>query len=197
MFGEITPEVKKIAQVGLDSDTTGIMTIDLILNAANLQSGTIKYDMKPVDFKEIVQKTIEDKKVSMAEKGLEIATEFNDEKDMLNGDIFWLKEIPNNLLENAIRYTEKGKITVGLQKKDGKILFSVKDTGVGVTPEDKKNLFTEGGRGRESVKINVDSTGYGLYSVKLIVEAHHGRVWVESEGKGKGSQFFVEFDGIS
>ena len=57
-------------------------------------------------------------------------------------------------------------------------------------------IFTEGGRGKESVKTNVNSTGYGLYSVKLIVEAHGGKVWMESEGADKGSQFFVEFKAI-
>ncbi len=72
----------------------------------------------------------------------------------------------------------------------------MKDTGFGITAEDKKNLFTEGGRGKDSVKVNVDSTGYGLYSVKLIVDAHKGKVWAESEGEGKGSQFYVELDAI-
>lgn len=195
-FGEITPEVKKIAQMGLDSDTMGIKTIDLILNAANLESGTVKYDMKPTDFKEIVKKTIEDKKDLITQKGLALETELKDENDMINGDAFWLKEISNNLLENALRYTTQGKIIVGLEKKDGKILFYVKDTGIGITDEDKKSLFTEGGRGKDSVKFNVDSTGYGLYSVKLIAEAHQARVWAKSEGKDKGSEFFVEFDAI-
>ncbi|KKR41867.1 MAG: Histidine kinase-, DNA gyrase B-, and [Candidatus Nomurabacteria bacterium GW2011_GWF2_40_12] len=81
---------------------------------------------------------------------------------------------------------------VGLDKKDGKVIFSVKDTGVGITEEDKKNLFTEGGRGKDSVKVNVDSTGYGLYTVKLIVDAHKGTVSAESEGENKGSQFYIE-----
>ncbi len=80
----------------------------------------------------------------------------------------------------------------GAQGGDNKILFSVKDTGVGITDEDKKNLFTEGGRGQDSIKVNVDSTGYGLYTVKMVVEAHKGRVWGESEGTGKGSQFYIE-----
>jgi signal transduction histidine kinase len=196
MFGEISPEVKKIAQAGLDSDTMGIRTIDLILNAANLESGTIKYDMQPVDLKDVVQKIVEEKKLSIEEKGIKLETEFKDEKNMMLGDIFWLKEIFNNLLENAFRYTEHGNIVVGLEKQNGKILLSVKDTGIGLTEEDKKSLFTEGGRGKESVKFNVDSTGYGLYSVKLITEAHKGRVWAESKGKGEGSEFFVEFDAI-
>jgi signal transduction histidine kinase len=110
----------------------------------------------------------------------------------------WLKEVVNNLIENSTKYTMTGQIIVGLEKtgdlpaQAGKVLFSVKDTGVGITDEDKKNLFTEGGRGKDSIKVNVDSTGYGLFTVKLVVEAHKGRVWAESEGAGKGSQFYVE-----
>ena len=196
MFGETTEEIKKVAQMGLDSDTLGIKTIDLILNAANLQSGTIKYELKPVDLKELVLKTIEEKKEVMGKKGLELEVKIGEENYMTNGDIFWLKEVANNLIDNAINYTNKGKIMVELEKKTNKIIFSIKDTGIGITPEDQKNLFTEGGRGKESVKINVNSTGYGLYSVKLIVEAHKGRVWALSEGKDKGSQFFVELNAL-
>lgn len=79
-----------------------------------------------------------------------------------------------------------------LEDGNGKIKLSVKDTGMGITEEDKQHLFTEGGRGKDSVKVNVDSTGYGLFTVKLIVEAHKGKVWMESEGENKGSAFFVE-----
>jgi len=116
---------------------------------------------------------------------------------MMAGDVFWLKEVVNNLIENSIKYTREGKITVGLSDGDGKIHFSVKDTGVGITEEDKKILFTEGGRGKDSVKINTDSTGYGLYSVKLIIEAHNGKAWGESAGPNKGSEFHVEFPAVA
>jgi signal transduction histidine kinase len=71
------------------------------------------------------------------------------------------------------------------------VLTSV-DTGVGITPEDMKRLFTEGGHGAESIKVNVHSTGYGLYIAKQIAEAHGGAIRAESEGKGKGSRFIVE-----
>ena len=88
--------------------------------------------------------------------------------------MLWLKEAINNLIDNSIKYTKEGKISISLKDGDGKVRFTITDTGVGINDEDKKNLFTEGGRGKDSVRINVDSTGYGLYSVKLIIEAHKG-----------------------
>lgn len=63
--------------------------------------------------------------------------------------------------------------------------------GIGIPDEDKPNLFKEGSHGKDSIKVNVHSTGYGLYSVKRIVDAHGGKVWFETEA-GKGTMFFVE-----
>jgi len=192
-FGELGDTLRDMATKGLESDNTGIETVDLVLNADNLQKGNVKYEMKPIDFKQIVLEKIADKKIQAEAKGLALESDISpDGTYAMLGDAFWLREVVNNLIENSIRYTREGKITVGLSGGDGKILFSVKDTGVGISDEDKKILFTEGGRGKDSVKINTDSTGYGLYSVKLIIDAHKGRVWAESEGPGKGSQFYVE-----
>ena len=193
-FGEISPEIKKRAEQGLESDNMGIETVDLVLSVANMQKGVVKYDMKEIDLKEIIFKTISEKKITVEAKGLKMETEIKPDTYHVSGDAFWLKEVINNLIENSLKYTKEGTITVGLEKTSGKVKFYVKDTGIGITEEDKKNLFTEGGRGKDSVKVNVDSTGYGLYSVKLIVDAHKGRVWAESEGMGKGSQFYVELD---
>ncbi|KKQ87856.1 MAG: Histidine kinase-, DNA gyrase B-, and [Parcubacteria group bacterium GW2011_GWF2_38_8] len=202
-FGDVSSEVKKCAEQGLQSDNVGIQTVDLVLNAANLEKGTVKYEMRTIELKELVEKTILEKKVSAEAKGLKIETEIKNDAYNVIGDAVWLKEVMNNLVENSIKYTREGTIKIGLEKKSApsaggksKILFYVKDTGVGITPEDKKDLFTEGGRGKESVKINIDSTGYGLYSVKLIVEAHKGKVWAESEGAGKGSTFWVELNAV-
>jgi len=196
-FGEISPDVKKYAQQGLESDNGGIQTVDLVLNASNLSSGTVKYEMKPVDFKEIVLKSLAEKKVQAEAKGLRVES-IIEEKGIYNvsGDAFWLKEAVNNLIDNSIKYTKAGKIIIELHDGQGQIKFSIKDTGLGITEEDKKRLFTEGGRGQDSVKVNVDSTGYGLYSVKLIIEAHKGKVWAESEGEGRGSAFCVELEAV-
>lgn len=190
-FGDINEEIKKRAQQGLDSDEVGIKTIDLVLNAANLQKGIVKYEMKEVDFKDIVLKVFAEKKDRAEAKGLKIEKHIKDDTYNVLGDAFWLKEVVNNLLENSIRYTKDGEIDTILEKKDGEITFTVKDTGVGISDEDKKVLFTEGGRGKESVKINTDSTGYGLYSVKLILDSHKGNISAESQGVDKGSTFKI------
>lgn len=191
-FGEINEEVKKRAGQGLESNDDGIKTIDLVLNAANMQKGKIKYESKKIDLRDIALKSLSEKKVSIENKGLQIENNIVAGEYPVMGDAFWLKEAINNLIENSIKYTKEGKITIGLEKKSDKIIFFVKDTGVGITDEDKQNLFTEGGRGKNSIKINVDSTGYGLYSVKQIIDNHQGRVWAESEGAGKGSTFYIE-----
>lgn len=194
-FGEISEEIRSRAAQGLDFDNNGLRTVDLVLNVSNLQNGIIKYDMQKVDFKKLVLETINEKKLGIEAKGLklknEITNEDNDDYHVL-GDTIWIKEAISNLIENSTKYTREGTITIGLTNQDKNVLFSIKDTGVGITEEDKKNLFTEGGRGKDSIKVNVDSTGYGLYTVKLVMDAHKGRVWVESEGAGKGSTFFIE-----
>ncbi len=196
-FGVLTPEMRKMAQTGLESDDTGIKTIDLVLNASNLQSGTVKYEMKNIDLKNIVENMITELKISAEAKNLKVSTDIQEGPFTIRGDEFWMKEVIHNFIENSIKYTPNdGEVKVGLENKDGKVLFSVSDNGVGITPEDMSHLFTEGGRGKESTKMNVDSTGYGLYSVKLIVDAHGGKVWAQSEGKGKGSKFYAEFQAI-
>lgn len=195
-FGAITPELQQMAEKGLESDNAGINTVDLVLNTANMQKGLVKYEMKKTDFKDLVLSVFSEKKIPAEKEGLQIERDIKEGDYFVMGDSFWLKEAINNLIENSLKYTKEGKIIVGLEKKGDKIIFSVKDTGVGLTPEDNNILFTEGGRGHDSVKVNVDSTGYGLYTVKLVVEAHKGRVWAESGGVGQGSQFYIELDAI-
>ena len=111
---------------------------------------------------------------------------FNGDKGKIGDNVF------RNVIDNAINYTPSGSVAISLKKESGKFIFSVKDTGIGITEEDKKLLFTEGGHGKDSQKVNVHSTGYGLFIAKNIVEAHGGSILAESEGAGKGSTFVVE-----
>lgn len=194
-FGQVSPKMKNIVEQGLNSDNEGIATVDTVLNSANLQSGKIKYDMKPINFRKVVEEIIDVKKGPAKTKGLRLRTDIKDGNYMVLGDAFWLKEAILNLVDNSVKYTLAGSIKIKLRRLDDKVFFSIKDTGVGITDEDQKHLFEEGGRGKDSVRINVDSTGYGLFTVKLVIQAHQGKIWEKSEGKDKGSKFYIELPG--
>lgn len=191
-FGPIPEAMKPMVEEGLRSDTKGVNTIQEILNAANIKSGKVAYSKEPFDLKALVDEVGLDLKAGAEAKGLALKLETGTESFMYPGDKGQLVNALKNLIDNSIKYTLKGEVRVKLAQEDKVIRFTVEDTGVGITPEDMKNLFTEGGHGANSAKINVESTGFGLYIVKNIIEAHNGKVWAESDGEGKGSRFIVE-----
>jgi signal transduction histidine kinase len=123
---------------------------------------------------------------------VQLALHIEPEVQQIIGDESQLRNAFKNLIDNSIKYTPQGSVSIDVKQQHDKVVFTIKDTGVGITPEDMAHLFTEGGHGKDSTKVNTDSTGFGLYIVKNIIEAHHGKVWVESEGAGKGSTFTVE-----
>lgn len=192
-FGPISGDIKNIAEQGLKINTDGVNTVQTILNAANIRTGKLSYNMAPIDLRDIIQKSFEKNRKSAESKGLNFVLNIGESSEYkIKGDENQLSEAFSNLIDNSIKYTPRGQVKVSLVKSDNKIRFSVKDTGIGIAPEDKPKLFTEGGRAKNALEVNVDSTGFGLYIVKNIIEAHNGRVWVESEGEGKGSEFIVE-----
>lgn len=198
-YGSLSPQVKSLARVGLEDMRKGSQTVMDILSAANLKKGTIQYKMQPFNLADTVLNVSRRLESNAIERRLLLHTviEGDAREYMLKGDEGQIAEhVVRNLIDNAIRYTLKGLITVSLSKRDRTIVFSVKDSGVGITPEDKVRLFTEGGKGKDSIKVNVHSTGYGLFIAKTVVDAHGGVIRAESEGAGKGSTFIVELPGV-
>lgn len=191
-FGPVPENLKPMIEEGFKSDTKGVNTIQEILNAANIKSGKVEYKKEPFDLKALIDEIARDLKQNAEAKGLALNVLTGTEPLMYPGDRAQLVNAFKNLIDNSIKYTPKGEVKVSLAKEAGKVRFLVEDTGVGITKEDMSRLFTEGGHGTNSAKINVESTGFGLYIVKNIIEAHGGKVWAESEGEGKGSRFIVE-----
>ncbi len=191
-FGNVSEALRPIIQEGLDSETKGVALVKEILDSANLKKGTIRYTMAEIDFKKLVTEIVAEQKKIAEQKGLRIETHIADGDCHVVGDGEQLNHVVRNIIDNSIKYTPTGKLTVSLSHNDQSVLFVVKDTGVGVTEEDRPQLFTAGGKGKNSIKVNVESTGFGLFIVKEIVDAHKGRIWVDSDGAGKGSTFYVE-----
>jgi signal transduction histidine kinase len=115
-------------------------------------------------------------------------------KDMPNAveaDQALLHQAVYNLVENAIKYTPNGgEVTINLLTAPDTLTFAIKDSGIGIQPEDMKRLFEKFYRGTNRDALAQRGTGLGLAIVKSIAERHGGRVWVESE-LGKGSTFFL------
>ncbi len=191
-YGEIPEFAKPFLEKGLEETRMGVDYVQSILKGASAENGTLPYDMKQMDLKRVVEEVANKQKEFAEKKGLKFSLEIGDGTYNINGDEVQLGEAIKNLLDNSINYTINGEVKVSLINSNNSVQIKVEDTGIGIDPEDKDKLFKSGGRGKDSQKINVNSTGYGLVFVKGVVEAHKGRVWVESEGVNKGSTFFVE-----
>lgn len=192
-FGKVPESVKTMSSRALASVRKGVRTVMEILDSANLKKGTVNYKKDSFDLKKVILDVVEHLRPSAEDRNLTIKVLIGEGAYLMKGDEEKLSQhVIRNLIDNAIKYSRKGIVEVRLT--DGAALrFSVKDNGIGITPEDMKNLFTEGGHGKDSIKINVHSTGYGLFIAKQVVDAHGGKIWAESEGEGKGARFIVEF----
>jgi len=198
-FGEVSEVIKDTAKIGLDSDNNAVAMIQDILGASNLKTGVTNYNFKKVDLTEIVKKIIPFFEGEAQSKGLKFERDISAEPLLAMADETQITQVFKNLIDNSIKYTPTGEMKVSIKTRAGeknKILFAIRDTGIGLSDKDKAKLFTEGGKGDEALKTNVNSTGYGLYIVKKIVETHHGKIWAESAGRGHGSQFYVEIPSI-
>jgi len=191
-YGKVPEEAKDLIMKGKENSEGGVEYVTGILRGDSAESGSLTFDMKPVDFKEIVSGVVEKIKGAIEKKGLKLTVDIANGAYNILGDSIQLGEAVRNLIENSMHYTPSGEISIRLKQAGGKVLLSVKDTGVGIKKEDKDKLFKAGGVGSESIKINVNSSGYGLAFVKGVIEKHKGKVWFESAGAGKGSTFFVE-----
>ena len=193
-FGALPEGLKPFVESALVQSRQGVDSVSTILKAANLKKGTVTYVKEPFDLKELVADAVEKEKLAAEKKELALSFTADEASYQMTGDKAQINDhVLRNLIDNAISYTLSGSINVSLKRQGTRIIFTVKDTGIGITEEDKKRLFTEGGHGADSQRINVHSTGYGLYIAKQIVEAHGGTIRAESEGQSKGATFVVEF----
>jgi len=100
-----------------------------------------------------------------------------------------LSQVLGNLITNAIKFTDKGSVTINVKLFNNKVQVDVIDTGTGIKKEDIPKLFTKFFQVQEAATRKTKGTGLGLAISKSIIEAHKGRIWASSKGLGKGSTF--------
>lgn len=193
LVGELTQKQNEIVHHIYASAQGLVSLVEDFLNVTKIEQGGMKYLFAPVDVKEIVSDLASDMRIAAEDKHLSFTSTIDEMGTyILNADGVKIKQVFLNLVDNSIKYTKEGfvKVSLSKNKKEHMMVFSVSDSGIGITEETKAKLFTKFGRG-EGASINGGGSGLGLYLAEQIVKAHHGTIVVTSGGLGKGSQFSV------
>ncbi len=167
-------------------------TINEWLENAASEAKQIKLRITKLNFANLIKRVVDTNQVLANKKNQKLNFIMEDRPEVF-GDETKLTEVVDNLINNAIKYSEKDKnITIALKQQNDKAVLEITDEGPGLTEEDKNNLFQRFTRLSAKPTGGETSTGLGLSIVKVLVEAHQGTISADSEGKNKGSKFTIE-----
>ena len=173
-----------------------------LLTSAKAEDGRLTNHPRVVEIGAFAEQLVSDLKFSAEKKGLFLESLFasaspSAETTKVVRPLYYAKvdpdrmrEVLTNLFDNAVKYTDTGKITIGLTGDERVVQFFIRDTGNGIPAEDIPHLFQKFYRVDNSATRTIGGTGLGLFICKKIVELYQGRIWVESE-LGKGSTFYI------
>lgn len=193
-FGTLPKEAREAAEKILVAGNEVLALISEFLNKSKSELGQISYALTEFDAAKSISALIEGFKPNAEVKGLAISARLPERPVTVRADESKLKEVVGNLIDNAIKYTKTGSVTVSVEKKDKVVRIVVSDTGAGIPGETMSKLFQKFSRA-DAAKANLFGTGVGLYLAKTFIEGMGGKIWAESEGAGKGARFIIEFSG--
>src|SRR3989344_6633186 len=199
-FGGTTQKVQDVVQKIFDSSQKLVLIIGNFLDVSRIELGKMQYEFGDFDLKDMLKTVTEEtaviiKKSPTRTKVLEVSFEAEPGKDYkIHGDPNKIQQVFSNLVDNAMKYTKEGKISVYLSHDNVKqtFLVKIKDTGIGIPKKIIPALFQKFTRANGLSSMHSSGSGLGLYVAKEIIKEHKGNVWVESDGVGKGSTFFIE-----
>lgn len=193
-FGKLPKNLKEpIQRIFLSSQNLGSLLNDF-LDVAQIEKGEAMYDLKPLNIVSVLNKVSESFKDVFDNTGIKFnPTYLPNSELMMLGDLRKTESAISKILDNAIRYTPQGEITLSLAEKGDDLIITIKDTGVGIPQEEIDELFQKFRRGQNSYNVSVSGSGLGLYVAREIVETQEGRIWLKSEGPGRGTSAFIAF----
>ena len=198
-FGILPQKATDSVRTIMKSCENLINMIEDFSNISKIEQGRMVYEKSVFDLGELVKEVVDELKPNIKKAGLSIELNIqNNSPTIVNADRGKIEQVIDNIIDNAIKYTLRGSISVsilkdvGLSAQTGKVRIVVKDSGVGIDPAEISKLFIKFSRTKDAGKINTTGTGLGLYIAKKMIEAHGGDIKVYSEGVGKGATFTIE-----
>jgi len=183
--GDVSEQQKEILVMGKRSTDRLIRLVSDLLDLAHIEAGKMVLKRERVDICALVDEVLKTYEREISKKQLVLQRKIQPDAGFLLGDRDKLTEVIINLLNNAIKYTPRGSITVGVTGSPKEIRFEIADTGPGIPEEYFEKIFDKFER---IMTEKQEGTGLGLPIAKDIIELHQGKLWVESE-PGKGSTF--------
>jgi len=159
-----------------------------LIDISMIESGKMRMSFRYFSVDEFLKNVISENKIETEKKNLQIVSDFNLPGVMIYGDQNRLKQVMNNLIQNAIKYTDSGKIEISANEIGNKVSISVLDTGIGIPEEDSDRIFERFYRVDKNRSREAGGTGLGLAIVKHILDAHGEKIMVES-ALGIGTKF--------
>ncbi len=188
-YGKLKAEQKEILEKTNRTNNSLISLVDDMLNVSRIERGKMEFLFQPANLLDLAKITFEQLEPIAKEKGLALTFKIPKGKfPEIMADKEKVRQVMNNMIDNAIKYTKAGSVNVSLRAENGQIIFQTQDTGKGISPEEADSIFEKFSRGKESVKQSA-GLGLGLYVAKIIIGQHKGKIWAESPGPGKGSSF--------
>ncbi|KKS26204.1 MAG: Signal transduction histidine kinase [Parcubacteria group bacterium GW2011_GWA2_42_11] len=191
-YGAVAPPAREKLENIYESNERLNRLVDDLLDLSHMEGGKMKFDFAKVDFSAMAQSVAGELRPQAEKKNLKLIFESAKDNFFVKADEGKLRQVVFNLVDNAIKYTNEGNVTVSLGIIGEKIRLAVKDTGIGISRQDLENLFQKFIRGTNASHYHTEGVGIGLYVAKKMIEEHHGRVWAESDGDKQGSQFYIE-----
>jgi two-component system phosphate regulon sensor histidine kinase PhoR len=167
-----------------------IRIVNDLLTLSELEQDRLQLDISEVDMKDMFDYTLKLFEFKLKEKNLVLNYEADQEIPLIQADRYRLEQVLINLLENAIKYTDEGAISVRLVSNMSQLTFEIADSGIGIPKEDQSRIFERFYIVDKSRSRRVGGTGLGLSIVKHIIALHKGEIFLESD-KGKGTTFTI------
>ncbi|MFH1656620.1 MAG: ATP-binding protein [Candidatus Nealsonbacteria bacterium] len=194
VYGKVPEKLKQPILKFNISTKRLVRIVNELLDISQFEMGKKVVLLEPnIDVGLILDEAFQELKFTAKNKSVNLKLEKPKNLVKIKIDVEKFKVALFNLIDNAIKYTDKGGEVSIRAEVNSKLRIIIKDTGMGMDGEQIKNLFKRAfERGKEAKKVFATGRGIGLFISFKIIEAHDGRVWAESEGKGKGSSFFIE-----